>query len=467
MMGWAAARCRPIVVTTLAMLPACVREQPYACNESSECSTRSDGRCEPTGYCSYPDDRCASRRRYGDLAGRLADRCVDDDAAGTTTTSAVDSSSTTAMDVAGESSSGESDCTGDCPVPGGEERWSLVLPGPGDGPDTLHAVIVMANGNVAAAGGSFDGDSDVLLVTLTADGELVTRVDHDELGGDDEALALLQGPAGELWVCGRDDEPGNDAPLHAWLARFDAPFVTRSEVHFDLGEHTDCRGLAIATTDTWIAVGEDQDYGGPAWIYAFAPWSAETGSSTMLGTTQGDILAATTRTPAGATFVGGGIAGLGAVFGVVDGVAGAAVLADPATAVVQGLASTDDRIVIGGYTGEVADAWVTARDLDGAELWSWAPEPASQLGDEIEAVAIDSAGNVIAGGFFGVDAPARTVYKLDPAGALRWRVQWPVVAAGADHVRGVAVLPDDEIVVVGDVTSDAGDLEAWIARIGP
>jgi alpha-tubulin suppressor-like RCC1 family protein len=55
----------------------------YQCESSGECSLAGvQGRCEASGFCSFPDPSCApTARRYGEFAdAEHRDRCVDDDA---------------------------------------------------------------------------------------------------------------------------------------------------------------------------------------------------------------------------------------------------------------------------------------------------------------------------------------------------------------------------------------------------
>lgn len=46
----------------------------FGCQESTQCGD--GGVCEAVGYCSFPDDDCASGRRFGELAGDFAGMCV-------------------------------------------------------------------------------------------------------------------------------------------------------------------------------------------------------------------------------------------------------------------------------------------------------------------------------------------------------------------------------------------------------
>ncbi len=98
----------------------------YACKSDDNCQDRGvQGACEATGYCSYPDEDCPSRRRYDVYApAALARQCVDDPEP-TTTESASTSSGATPMETATSADTGgcepagcadqDGDCHGDGP----------------------------------------------------------------------------------------------------------------------------------------------------------------------------------------------------------------------------------------------------------------------------------------------------------------------------------------------------------------
>lgn len=48
----------------------------FACDDSVDCDTAVDGRCEASGWCSYPDLECEGGRRYSAAAGDLAGVCL-------------------------------------------------------------------------------------------------------------------------------------------------------------------------------------------------------------------------------------------------------------------------------------------------------------------------------------------------------------------------------------------------------
>lgn len=67
-----------IVVVAASVALAC-SSGAFACEDDDACAGAGDGGvCEPSGFCSLPDDACESGRRYGEYAGDgLAGQCVE------------------------------------------------------------------------------------------------------------------------------------------------------------------------------------------------------------------------------------------------------------------------------------------------------------------------------------------------------------------------------------------------------
>lgn len=61
----------------LLMLAGCPKDF-FVCGQDSECTEEANGRCEPSGSCSFPDTQCPTGRRYGDQGNpQVAGRCVE------------------------------------------------------------------------------------------------------------------------------------------------------------------------------------------------------------------------------------------------------------------------------------------------------------------------------------------------------------------------------------------------------
>ena len=67
-----------LLLATIILGGACSGVVAFECAEDTQCTDGSlQGVCQPTGYCSFPDERCESGQRYGDRAPTgLARRCV-------------------------------------------------------------------------------------------------------------------------------------------------------------------------------------------------------------------------------------------------------------------------------------------------------------------------------------------------------------------------------------------------------
>ncbi|MGN6104721.1 MAG: lectin-like protein [Kofleriaceae bacterium] len=67
---------RWVALLALAAVASCLRTTSFECNEDSDCASRVQGMCESVGFCSFPDQSCASGRRFGSRSGPYADQCV-------------------------------------------------------------------------------------------------------------------------------------------------------------------------------------------------------------------------------------------------------------------------------------------------------------------------------------------------------------------------------------------------------
>lgn len=119
----------------LSLLLACGGHGVFACDDDASCT---NGRCEPTGFCSFPDPTCPSGRRYGSLSGDgLAEQCVTPEAVAADTSSGTSSgdgvTGNAAEGAAADASSGA--VATSLPVDGGEvdtgpAETTTAVPGP-------------------------------------------------------------------------------------------------------------------------------------------------------------------------------------------------------------------------------------------------------------------------------------------------------------------------------------------------
>lgn len=118
-------------------------------------------------------------------------------------------------------------------------------------------------------------------------------------------------------------------------------------------------------------------------------------------------------------------------------------------------------------TGQ-SEAWVHALSAGGGELWSITRDGTATGFDAAFGVAVDSTGDVVAGGTetnvgTGLDG---WLAKYSPLGVQRWAISLASPGAGADWIRGVAIAPDDTIVVVG-VHAGTSTIRAYTATGTP
>lgn len=58
-------------------LAGCLGGTSFTCERDDQCTGSPAGRCEANGYCSFPDEGCASGSRFGEHSGPLAGQCID------------------------------------------------------------------------------------------------------------------------------------------------------------------------------------------------------------------------------------------------------------------------------------------------------------------------------------------------------------------------------------------------------
>jgi cysteine-rich repeat protein len=116
-----------------------------------------------------------------------------------------------------------------------------------------------------------------------------------------------------------------------------------------------------------------------------------------------------------------------------------------------------------------SNIWVSKRDPQGAELWSTTFDGPDMGDDGGRGVASDSASNVVATGFVRVANNDIDIFvaKLGPGGAE----QWSEIVAGPeildDRGQGIAVDPNDDVVVAGFVSHGDFNRDVWLRKYDP
>jgi cysteine-rich repeat protein len=132
--------------------------------------------------------------------------------------------------------------------------------------------------------------------------------------------------------------------------------------------------------------------------------------------------------------------------------------------------SAANVIAVGWTTASsgTADIWVRKYDPDGDELWTRTVDGPSGGHDRGRAAAIDGQDNIIVGGFVtGDPQQGRNLWvrKLDPQGETLWTHVHGGDFGGDDVAYGLAVLQDDSVLVVGEEAVDVGNTVIWLRRL--
>jgi cysteine-rich repeat protein len=470
---------------------SCFGAPNYRCDADAECTwAERRGVCEPTRYCSYPDPDCPSRKRYGDQAGELADRCVDEPPdpgsdesglPGASSTSGADTSTGSSGSDAttsvpqpicgdgvpegdercddGNATDGDG-CNVDC-VPSGAPRWDdevRVYAGARGRDAFLQDVDVRPDDTIIAVGREEVADLDALFLLLDGDGEIVWSRQHDRGMGDDQAGSVSAGVGSEIFVAGRSPGPAPEG----WIAVVE-PATGDVEALEPTGRPL-AIGLAYVHPSVLVVGGYgDGTYGAREYGEMLAPLGI---AEVML---PGASIAAVAAD---------GVEDIAWAAGLVGGRARVMRLQpdDPEPLVTlfegadgsgaQGLAYASGALVLAGYVGlGMRDGWLQQLAVDGEPGWSWTTREPSE--DEIEDVAISATGDVVAVGFDTAFAQDARVWKLSPEGELLWTWAPDPPWANDDVARGVATRPDGDIVVVGERTADDGSSDGWVVRLTP
>lgn len=128
----------------------------------------------------------------------------------------------------------------------------------------------------------------------------------------------------------------------------------------------------------------------------------------------------------------------------------------------------DGSLVVGGSVFGTAqegeNAWIGVLDPDAGDLlWSVSVDAGSQDDDEVEDLAVDDDGDIIAVGMLG-DPPQPQVWKFHGGtGDLLWSI--PILAPGLYGMARGVVVDEGAVFVVGEHRANVDDTAAWVVRL--
>ncbi|MBX7082425.1 MAG: hypothetical protein K1X88_24680 [Nannocystaceae bacterium] len=478
------ASARPLLlglVAAAAPAAACLRAGTFACVDDEACREAGQrGACEPSGWCSFADDRCDSGARYSRFAGDgLAGACTERTIAeGTSTSTGLASSSSES----GSASSSSSD--------GG--------PAPDLGPPPVREPKPIACGNGYLESGESCDDGN-LVDADGCNGDCVpsgtvrwTTLQQGDAGGNDYGYGLSRMPDGDVIAAGRSAGDSGDA----WFSRYDFDTGAQLRTWLYSTEQTE-EGRGIVASDDgriygvgWIERPADTNRGEDpltAGYFDHAIRGREPGGPVELlwsngpdspnhGDDRGWAIALRADHSELVIFGKGGspsdtdshVRGYG-----LDGVAprwsslvGIATVADEARA---GFIADDDRIFAAGVvnepSGNKTDAWIGELAVGpvgqpGTPSWAWTTRLGDAGRNEVgHALAPDGDDGLVLAGHAGFRAMwAR--YDRDGHELARLVDDGDV----ASEFHGIAVDGSGAVIAVGYVTSTLHLQDAWVVK---
>ena len=489
----------------VALGSGCFQPDVYACVGDGSCDA---GTCEPTGFCSYPDDACDSGRRYSELAGDgLAGACVEP-IAGTDGSSSSSSSgdATTLLPTSESSSTTEDDpstgapgvcgdgnvdpgeacddenldpgdgCSPDCVV-SGTILWEQFHADPFGADDAALALAILAPDDVVVAGNlqtAADTRVGFYARHAAADGELawVETFDDVELPSDlasgivvNASNDIIVGGGSGVWPSTtrawvRAVGPGGD---ELWTV---APNLRSLACLAPNGGGAIAAGSGIVSTgpDVYAAVvlSLREIDGAQQWRVPFPAAS----SFNAIARVGADNFLAATIPPGDMALVRGGESGLVELDRIVGRFGGED--RGQAVAVLGGT----EAVALAGFIGTAAgnDWWLRAYDENVQERWTQTDtELPLAFSDEIEGLVFAPDGSIVVTGMLTRVDKDMWVARFDPAGEIVWSRVLPPEAdnVGDDTGRAIAFTLDGSIAIAGERTRADGGRDAWVVKLVP
>ena len=418
----------------------------FECQSDAQCG---NGRCEPSGWCSFPDDACDSGSRYGGLAGDgLAGECVP-----------VGGETETGTDGSEGPSTGPGTSSATTPATGEPVSAATSEPSTSDastGSDDTP--ISCGDGTVDPDEQCDDGDNidgDGCDTDCTPSGETIWEY-VSNVGGNDNARDLFLGADGNIVVCGDGAVTETGDPYGAVFSP-DGDLLTLAPIPgIGPGE-----AWGIAATDTLVAVGGRRT--GPGVNDGFVAVESAVG----MDITSFEVPMAVYDVAIGddVVWVSGQLAGAPSVASYsVDGV-----VVDeldqtnglPATGVAWDLAlGSGSAMQAAGIDDNDGTAWIRSVSLDGGPGWqaTWEMSPSGSAFGITR--ALDD--TVIASGSSGASGMVAVFQLMD--GSQRWAAELTAERGSFANIHKAAGGPSGEVVGVGWVATSGMDADIWIGK---
>lgn len=321
-------------------------------------------------------------------------------------------------------------------TPDGTERWTTTFDPSGGGVDRGYGIAIDPDGNLLVSGsvGEGDADSDIWFAKLNPDGtEIWSRTVAGPDVGSDSATSVATDAAGNLLLGGFVRAGNNDNDL--WVAKYDPD---GNELWSDIVAGPDglddrVQGVASDADGNLIAIGfiSRPEFNRDVWLRKYDPAGVELWTTIYDSPTSGNDSAFAVN-----------VALDGAI-----GVAGA----KPITA-------NNDNVWLAVF--EPSDGALDfQRDFGGIAL----------LSDRALGITSDSQSNFIIAGYKGVTQTNTDIYmrKYDGSGNIVWTQNFQGMAENQDLANAIAVDSKDNLWVVGELSDEGNDGQAWVGKFGP
>lgn len=363
----------------------------------------------------------------------------------------------------------------------GTVLWSSVRPSDATALEQYTGLAVLGEDVVVTGLGFEDaGSQDVLVQRFTPDGDSVWDVVHDVAGGIDRGSGVVVA-ADTLTVFGSAAvaQPDRSVAVERWVALFspgDGSIVQESTLGEGelFGGAASVGGVVLVGTD---GTGNAIERGWAGSITAgLALEYAVVDTGTEASQYNGVVVL-----PNGDAFVAGmrGANTDNAADLIVDGLTPSSVWevqrisAEFNLRQAQSIATaTGGDLLVGGLVREEPggralhlERFSEAKGV----LWSLTESSVDTESDEVEAVAVAPNGDVLVTGLYWGGASRDTdvlLRRFDESGELRWSAELDF-AGSRDLGRGIAVTSSGAVYVGGRVTTDNGDIRAYVARVVP
>ena len=371
-------------------------------------------------------------------------------------------------------------CSTECAV-SGSVMWSYVRNSDAVELEQFAGLALLGEDAVVAGLGFAEaGSQDVLVQRLSPDGDSVWDVVHDVAGDVDRGAGLIVA-ADTLTVFGSATvtRPDRSMAVERWVGLFspdDGSLVQEST----LGEGTLFGGAASVGGVVLVGTEGAGNTTERAWAGSITAGLALEYAVLDTGTEASqynDVVVL----PSGETFVAGmrGANTDNVADFIVDGLTSTSaweiqrIAAEFNLRQAQGLAAAagGDLFVGGLAFEELGGRALHLERFSEAEgvLWSVTESSADTESDEVEAVAVAPNGDVLVTGLYWGGASRDTdvlLRRYDANGEPRWSAELDF-AGSRDLGRAIAVTASGAVYVAGRVTTGAGDVRAYVARVVP